>query len=84
MLIRLDCQYLKKAFPTVSTLMVPIKEALRETLFPTLFGGEEVDSNLWKILGRSVKIGGLGILEPCMSEDNSYITSTESLRELVG
>ena len=44
--------------------MGPIKEALRDTYFPALFRGEEVDANFKKILGHSVKRGGLGIPDP--------------------
>ena len=44
--------------------MGPIKEALREKLFPALFGGGETNANFRKILGRSVKHGGLVIPDP--------------------
>ena len=35
--------------------MVPIEEALREKLFPALFGGEDINADFRKILGHSVK-----------------------------
>ena len=41
--------------------MGPIEEALREKFFPELFRGEEINANFWKILGHTVKHGGLGI-----------------------
>ena len=44
--------------------MGPIEEALREKLFPALFGGEEINANFRKILGHSDNHDGLGILEP--------------------
>ena len=57
--------------------MVPIKENLSETFFPVLFGGEEVDTDFRKILGHSVKYGGLGILDPQSLAESAHITSKE-------
>ena len=45
-------------------MMVPIEEALREKFFPALFGGEEINADFRKILGHSIKHGGLGIPDP--------------------
>ena len=47
--------------------MGPIEESLREKFFPSLFGGEEIDTDFRKILGRVVKRGGLGIPDPRLS-----------------
>ena len=47
--------------------MGPIEEALREKFFPALFWGEEINADSWKILGHSVKHGGLGIPNPRLS-----------------
>ena len=55
--------------------MGPIEEALREKFFPALFGGENVNSDFRKILGHSVKHGGLVILDPRLSEDGACNTS---------
>ena len=41
-----------------------IEEALREKLFPALFGGEDINSDFRKILDHSVKHGSLGIPDP--------------------
>ena len=60
-----------------------IEEALREKLFPSLFGGEEIEADFWKILGHSVKHGGLGITDPRLSEESAYNTSKAASRELV-
>ena len=64
--------------------MGPIKESLRETLFPVIFGGEEINADFQKILGHSVKRGGLGIPYPCFSFESAYNTSKEASGELVG
>ena len=61
----------------------PIKEALREKFFPTLFGGEEINANFRKILGHSVKNGSLGIPEPWLSAESAYNTSNTASGELV-
>ena len=53
----------------VVTLMGPIEESTREKFFLTLFGGEEIDADFRKILGHSVKHGGLGIPDPHLSEE---------------
>ena len=63
--------------------MGPIEEALREKFFPALFGGEEINSDFRKILGHSVKHGGLGIPEPRLSSESAYNTSKADIRELV-
>ena len=60
MSLQLKWQYLQRTVPGVGTLMGPIKEALREKLFPSLFWGEEINADLQKILGHSVKHSGLG------------------------
>ena len=44
--------------------MGPIEEALRDKFFPALFWGEEINTNFWRILGRSLKHGGLSIPDP--------------------
>ena len=64
MFLQLNWQYLQRTVPGVGTLIGPIEEALREKLSPLLFGGEDVNSDFRKILGHSVKHGGLGIPDP--------------------
>ena len=63
--------------------MGPIEEALREKFFPSLFGGEEIDTDFRKILGHRVKHGGLGIPDPRLSAECAYNTSEAASRELV-
>ena len=46
--LQLKFQYLKRTVPGVGTLMVPIEEAPRETFFPALFRGKEVDADFRK------------------------------------
>ena len=61
--------------PGVGTLMGPIKDALSETFFPTIFGGKEVDANSHKILYHSVKRDGLGVPDPGLSAESAHSTS---------
>ena len=63
--------------------MGPIKEALRENFFPSLFRGEEIDADFRKILGHGVKHGGLGIPDLRQSAESAYNTSKAAIRELV-
>ena len=63
--------------------MVPIEEALRERFFPALFGGEDINSDFRKILGHSVKHGGIGIPDPRLSAESDYNTSKADSGELV-
>ena len=56
-----EWQYLKRTVLGVGTLIDRIEETLRKFLFPALFGGEEITADFWKILGHSVKHGGLVI-----------------------
>ena len=60
------------------------KEALRENFFPALFGGEKINANFWKILGHSVKRGGLVIQDPWSSVETAYNTSKAYSGEMVG
>ena len=82
MLFQLKWQYLKRAVHGVRTLMDPIEEALREKFFPALFRGG-INANFRKILGYSVKHGGLGIPDPRLSAESSYNTSKADTGELV-
>ena len=79
MLLQLKWQYLQSTIPRVGTLMGPVEEALREKFFPTLFGGEEINADIRKILGYRVKHGGLGIPEPRLSAEIAYNTSKASI-----
>ena len=69
--LQLKWQYLQKTVPGVGTLMGPIEEALGEIFFSALFGGEEINTNFRKILGYSVKHGGLGIPDPQLSAESA-------------
>ena len=64
-------------------MMGPIEEAIREKFFPALFGGRDITANFRKILGHSVKHGGLGIPDPWLSTDSAYNTSKVVSGELV-
>ena len=83
-LFQIEWQYLQRTVSGVDTLMGPIEEALREKFFPALFGGEEINTYFRKILGHSVKHGGLGIPDPRLSAEIAYNTSKYARRELVG
>ena len=54
--------------------MGPIEEDLRDKVFPSLFGGGEINTDYRKILGHSVKHGGLGIPDPRQSAESAYNT----------
>ena len=81
--LQLKWQYLQKNVPGVGILMGPIKEALREKLFPALFEGEEINANFRKIIDRSVKHVGLGIPDPWLSAESAYNISKADSGELV-
>ena len=53
-------------------MMGPIEKALREKLFPTLFRGDEINTDFWQILGHSIKHAGLGILAPRLSAESAH------------
>ena len=74
---------MQRTVPGVGTLMGPIKEALRENFFASLFGGEEITADFWKILGHSIKHGSLGIPDPKKSAECAYITSKTASMEMV-
>ena len=80
MLLQLEWQYLQRTVPRVGTLMGPIEEALREKNPPLLLVGEEITADFQKILGHSVKHGGLGITDPRLSAESANITSKADSR----
>ena len=82
-LLQLKWKYLQRTVPGVGTLMGPIEEALKEKFFPVLFRGEGINPNFRKILGHSVKHGGLGIPDPWLSAESAYNTSKADSGELV-
>ena len=84
MSLKLEWKYLQRTVPRVVTLMGNIKEALREKLFPVIFGGEDIDTNFRKILGHIVNHGGLDITGPRFSAESAYNTYKASIGELVG
>ena len=55
--------------------MDPIEEAIQEKLSPALFGGKDINADIWQILGHSVKHGSLGIPDPRQSAESEYNTS---------
>ena len=69
MLLQLEWQYLQKT--------------VTKKFFSVLFGGEEINTNFRKILGHSVKHGGLGIPDPRLSAESVYNTSKAASEELV-
>ena len=75
MSLQIKWKYLQRTVPVVGTLMNPIEEALREKLFPALFGWEEINANFRQTLGHRVKHGGLGIPDPKLTADSGYNTS---------
>ena len=81
--LQLEWQYLQRTVPGVGYIMVPIEDFLREAFSTALFGREEVSADLRKILGHSVKRGGLGIPYPRMSVDLAYNTSKAASEILV-
>ena len=83
MSLQLKWQYLQKTVPGVGTLMGSIEEDLRKTIFSALFRGEEINAGFRKILGHSVKYGGLGIPDPRFSVESAYNTSKADSGELV-
>ena len=78
--LQLKWQYLQRTVPGVGTLMGHIEEALREKFSPAPFGREEINADFRKILGHSVKHGGLGILDPRLSAESAYNTSKAASR----
>ena len=64
-------------------MMGPIEGVLIEKLFHVLFWGDEINASFRKILGHSVKHGGLGIPDPRLSSESACNTSKADSKELV-
>ena len=84
MSLKIEWPYLQMTVPKVGTMISRIKEAIRETFFPTLFVGEDIITDFQKILGHRVKRGGLGIPIPLSLAESKYNTSKVASEELVG
>ena len=67
MSLQLEWQYLQRTVPKVGTIMGPNEEDIRKKFVPALFGGGGINVDFWKILGHSVKHGGLGTPDPRLS-----------------
>ena len=63
--------------------MSPVEEAIQETFFPALCGGEYINADFRKILGHSFKHCGLGIPDPRLLAESEFNTSKAASRELV-
>ena len=63
--------------------MGPIENALKEKFFLVLFRVEEINADFWKILGHSVKHGGLVITDPRLAADSACNTSSSSSGKLI-
>ena len=64
--------------------MGTIDDALREAFLTALSGREEISADLRKILGHSVKRGGLGIPYPNLSVEHGHNTSKASSEIVIG
>ena len=84
MLLQIEWKYLQSTVTGVGTLMGPIEDALREAFFPEIFRGKDVSANFSETLGRSMKRGGLGIPDSCLSAEHVYNTSKAASKVLVG
>ena len=74
---------MQRNVPGVGTLIGPIEEALREKLFPALFGGEEINPNFQQILRDIVKHGCLVIPDTWLPAESAYNTSEAASGDLV-
>ena len=83
MSFQLKWQYLQRPVPGVGTMVGPIEETRREKLSPALFRVEEINTDFRKIIGHSVKYGGLGIPNPRLSKESVYNNSKAASGELV-
>ena len=65
--------------------MGPIEDSLIEAFLPAFFGGGGgVSADLREIIGRCVKLRGLGIPDPGLSVEREYNTSKAPSEVLVG
>ena len=65
-------------------MMGSIEDSQREAFKTALFGKEEVSTDLRKILGHSVKLEGIGLLETRLLAEHVYNTSEAANDVLVG
>ena len=80
----LQCQwmFLMRIFPGHSHLFEPLRDAIRRTFWPCLFGGA-VDDREADLFSLSTRLGGLGIRDPVRLSECSFQASRMGCERLV-
>ena len=73
--------FLQRTVPDTKTFFGPLEEAIREKLIPAIIGKNITDVER-KIISLPVRLGGLGIQNPCETADIEFRNSTLVTRNL--
>ena len=76
--------YVQRTIPNISHLFMPLEDAIRNQLIPSLVG-RKISQIERRILALPVRLGGMGIRNPTMSSEEFDASSsiTENLTEII-
>ena len=72
--------YVQRTIPDICNLFVPLEEAIRNLLIPSLVG-RKISEIERRIIALPVRLGGMGIRNPTMSSDE-FDASTKITQNL--
>ena len=76
--------YVQRTIPDISNLFVPLEEAIRNLLIPSLVG-RKISEIERRIIALPVRLGGMGITNPTMSSEEFDASTkiTQNLTEII-
>ena len=75
---------MQRTIPDISNLFVPLEEAIRNLLIPSLVG-KKISEIERRIIALPVRLGGMGIRNPTMSSEEFDASTkiTQNLTEII-
>ncbi|KAL7461468.1 hypothetical protein ACHAXS_001898, partial [Conticribra weissflogii] len=83
--LQAEWQYVCRVVPGIAQALAPVEAAIRSDFLPALFGGTtpmSIDDDFRRLLGHSVKMGGIGIRDPTKTADRLFEASKEATAHL--
>ena len=83
--LQAEWQYVCRVVPGIAAELAPVETAIRSNFLPSLFGGSTpmaIDDDFRRLLGHSVKMGGIGIRDPTKVADRLFAASMEATASL--
>ncbi|KAL7458901.1 hypothetical protein ACHAXS_000437 [Conticribra weissflogii] len=84
--LKTKCQYVCHVVPGIAADLAPIEKAICCNFLPALFGGSSpmvINNNFHRLLGQSVKMGGIGIRDPTKVANRLFHVSKDATAILI-